>query len=284
MSHECCPQPRRRRSSRNPFSTLVSNVGSEDTAGNALAVAALAHLAVAVLCLAALAIDLRPIQGIHPASKPLKFALSIGLMLWSMSVLVPALSVTSSTKNALAAVLVSTMVVEMIVIVAAALRHERSHFNLEGKSAIGWFAMMAAIVVATVAFVAVAWWASSRPLGAALTPAMTPAMTAAWRFGLWLLVLSAVSGFAMGGRLSHSVGGVDGGPGLPIANWSRVHGDLRVSHFIALHGLQALPVVAWLGDRAASAASLPAVVAAGVVGIALVLVTLAQALAGRPLL
>lgn len=273
-----------------PMSNLFS---SGDTAKNALAIAAAAHLVVAVLCLGALALDLRPIQGLHPAAKPLKFALAIGLMLGSMSVLVPALSVTSSTKNALAAVLVSTMVVEMVVIVGQALRHERSHFNIEGRNAAAWLVMLAAIVVAFFAFVAIAWLASSRPLSSA----MAPTMQMAWRFGLWLLVLSALSGFAMGGRLSHSVGGVDGGPGLPIANWSRVHGDLRVSHFIALHGLQALPALAWLGHRTAlllssSSSSSPTavlavlvvVVVAGVAAVALVLFTLAQALAGRPLL
>ena len=53
----------------------------------------------------------------------------------------------------------------------------------------------------------------------------------------------------MAGRLSHTVGATDGGEGLPVVNWSRKYGDLRVAHFVGIHSLQALPLFGYFIAR-----------------------------------
>ena len=85
----------------------------------------------------------------------------------------------------------------------------------------------------------------------------------------------------------HTVGGVDGGPGLPLTGWSTLHGDLRIGHFLGLHALQVLPILAFLllllpGVTERGRTRLLRIAGAGYAGL-LVLVTW-QALRGQPLL
>jgi hypothetical protein len=245
----------------------------------------LGHAIVGLACLLVLWVPAAPVMGVHPALKPLKFAVSIALFLATMGLVLLVTSLTPTLRTALAWLFSATMVVEMLLIVMQAVRGTTSHFNQNGPlSNAAWSLMVLAIVVATLGMVSVAVLASARPLLTEQGRELPPLMVFACRAGLWLLLLAPISGFAMGGRLQHSVGGNDGGPGLPFVNWSVLHGDLRVAHFFALHAVQVLPCIAWallrssLGTWARWGLLSTAVGAS----VALCLGTLAQALAGRP--
>ena len=82
----------------------------------------------------------------------------------------------------------------------------------------------------------------------------------------------------MGCRMSHTIGGPDGGNGLPVVNWSRQYGDPRIAHFIGIHALQVLPVLAWYKFK-----DLTITLLFGLLYAVLAVFTLVQALNGKPL-
>ncbi len=245
------------------------------------------HLIVVALCALALGFPAPQVTGVHAALKPLKFAASVAIFVLTLGVLLPALSLGPSSRQALAWFFSVGVLAETVPIVVQAVRGTTSHYNTRGAfnaALVGvMFVTIGLITLALVLVTLVAWL---RPLATARGEPMPPLLATAWRAGLGLLLLAPVSGFAMGGRRQHNVGGPDGGAGLPFLNWSVLFGDLRIAHFCSLHAVQLLPLLAWglLHLRTTD----PARRAALAVGIAVVssltVGTLMQALAGKPLI
>jgi hypothetical protein len=109
-------------------------------------------------------------------------------------------------------------------------------------------------------------------------PALPDAYMWGIRLGILLFVIFAFEGGVMAARLSHTVGAADDGSGLPLVNWSKQHGDLRIAHFIGMHALQLLPLFGYYLSK-----SVKATIVFALVYFIVTTLLLVQALMGRPL-
>jgi len=245
---------------------------------------------------AGLVLDPRVIMGAPAWLKPAKFAISTSIYTLTLAWVFTHLKEWPRTRRVVGGLTVTVMLIEVAIVSLQAARGATSHFNVATPFDAVLFAVMGLAIVtqtlATIA-VAVALWRQrfdDRAMGVAL------------RVGMTLSILGASVGGAMTarptdaqlaearltGRLTtagaHTVGGPDGGPGLPGVGWSTTHGDLRVPHFFGLHALQALPIFVFLLGRRPERWRMRFTWAAAAVYAVVFLFLLAQAATGIPLM
>jgi hypothetical protein len=240
-------------------------------------------------------LDPRTIAGAPAWLKPAKFGVSTGTYALTLAWVFTYLAAWRRTRAIVGGLTAVAMVLEVVLIALQAGRGTISHFNATTPfDTVVYNVMGLAIVAQTIAsiWVAVAVWRERFA---------DPALGWALRLGLVLTILGASTGGLMVaprpaeirdvdgvGRLTlagaHSIGGPDGGRGLPVTGWSTEHGDIRVPHFVGLHAWQVLPLFALLAlgrldERRRVQAT---IAAAGVYAVVFVLL-LAQAVGGSPL-
>lgn len=192
------------------------------------------------LALVMMMIDQTTIMGINAWIKPMKFAISITIYSWTFGWMLY-YSQSTLANRLITLGLIVTMLVEIVLIYLQAFRGTTSHFNIHSAFDGIVFGVMGIFIGINtlVNFCTILLFFSSK---------VTVERSAlwAWRFGLVLFFLGSLSGGWMVSQLAHTVGAMDGGPGLPLVNWSTTAGDIRAAHFITLHGLQAIPLAAWI--------------------------------------
>jgi hypothetical protein len=214
----------------------------------------LSMLVVAAVALLGLVVDPRVIIGAPAWMKPLKFAVSIAIygttLLWMLTFI-------PDRPRVVAAVSWGVFLglgIEMVLIVMQVLRNTTSHFNQETPFDAAVFTAMGAVIAgmwllnAIVAFLlarrrfaeAPIVWGVRLGLVAGLL-GMTVAFLMTQPTPDQDALIAATGSSSIVG--AHAVGVADGGPGLPVVGWSTDGGDLRVAHFVGLHGLQVVPLL-----------------------------------------
>lgn len=200
-------------------------------------------------------VDPRIITGAPAWLKPFKFAISTAIYSFTLAWIFGWLADWPRVRRVVGWTTAIVFVLEVSIIDAQAWRGTTSHFNVSTTlNMVLFFVMGAAIVLQTFVSVAiaVALWRqrfTDQALGWALRLGMTLTIAGALTGGLMTRPTAAQLADAREGRRittvgAHTVGGADGGPGVPVTGWSREHGDMRVPHFIGLHAVQALALIA----------------------------------------
>jgi hypothetical protein len=225
-----------------------------------------------VVCIILIVFTQRQVLGINAWYKPMKFFLSSAIYAWTMGWLLYHLPVYKQVYF-FSWIIVIVLAFETIYIALQAGRGMLSHFNTSSALYGIMFSLMGiAITIMTIGtgYMAMQFFLYKFP--------QLPA-SYLWgiRLGMIVFVVFAFEGFLMASKLRHTVGAADGGAGLPVLNWSRNHGDLRVAHFFGMHALQLLPLFGWYVSR-----STIAVTTISIFYFIAVTLLLIKAMAGRP--
>ena len=221
----------------------------------ALYVVGIAMLLMAAMTLMLAWLDSRVFQGVSTWAKPLKFQLSTGVYLltlaWFMAWLPDDKRQTGLGRYVVWSA-VGAGIFEVVYITWQGASGMASHYNRTSTFYASMYTLMGVgAVILTTASLALAVLIARSP-----AYALPRAIKHAVVLGLALtFVLGTGFGSYLGAqRAGHWVGGAltDGG-GLPLFNWSRSGGDLRVAHFFGIHAMHFVPAIAAL----AAAARLP---------------------------
>lgn len=249
----------------------------------ALMTAGFGFLALLIVLAVVSPFDSQQILGINRWIKPMKFASSIAIFLFTLAMYLNFLRGYERASRIIAVGAIAMMVGEIILIIMQAARGTTSHFNVKlifDSIVFSLMGLMIMINTFLIVYLTYLYFRSDFDLPKAIVWGM--------RFGLIIFLLASVEGGYMSAQLGHSVGAADGGAGLPFVNWSTEGGDLRVAHFVGMHALQAIPLFAvmlvWLQKRFAPVHSTALTIIFAALYFAAVTFVFVQAALGKPLL
>ena len=226
-----------------------------------LTLAVAASVALIAVAAIGLVLDPRVITGAPAWIKPMKFAISSAIYCGTLAWLLTFVQGHRRLAGLIGGATGVSLGVELAIIFGQVVRGATSHYNISTPLDATLWSLMAG-------FIMVVWLMNLAVAGLLLRQKLSD-RAFAWSLRLGVLISAVGMGVAFlmtsrptpaqAGAMAagkapssfgaHSVGVEDGGPGLPFVGWSTVAGDLRVAHFVGLHGLQALPVLGLLISR-----------------------------------
>lgn len=211
----------------------------------------------AIASLAGLLLDDRTLTGEPIWLKPFKFSVSLALYAVTWAWLLTRQARRRRWMWWSGTVVAVLLTVEMVIIIGQVVRGRTSHFNNATTLDANLFTIMGTAITVV--------WVLGMIQGVVLLRERTADPPLAWAIRCGILISTVGIGLAflmtdpttdqlqaiqhgieldrIGG---HSVGVPDGGPGMPLTGWSTTGGDLRIPHFVGIHALQTLPLLAIL--------------------------------------
>lgn len=202
------------------------------------------HAALLAAMLILAPFDSRTVMGLNPWIKPIKFAASITIYVWTIAWLLPHLPGPAKMLRFISRGIAIAMVIEIACIALQAARGTTSHYNVATAFDGLVFSLMGLMILFNTLLAA-----SLLVLFFTQKTNLPPAHLWGIRLGLLIFVMGSLEGAVMIAGQAHTVGLADGGPGLPFVNWSTRAGDLRVAHMLGLHALQIFPLAGWVLQR-----------------------------------
>lgn len=221
--------------------------------------------------------------GANPWTKVIRYAAGLAIYSWTLAHFIQYLKDASPTI--LKVVRWGTFACVSLVaagVTVQAMRGLPSHFNIKGEEnavifAVISFGTLANSLIAFLMLFLFLWEEIDLPR----------AYLMGIRLGFVLFSIGSLAGMIMMINQAHTIGAADGGPGLPILEWSTKAGDLRPAHLAGIFGIQILPLAGWGLHRLMQDRKILAqlVIITGIAGlwVFLFIRLFSMAVAGRPL-
>jgi len=218
----------------------------------------------------------------NPWAKVMRYAAGLAIYAWTLALFVQHIPNQQKVLGFVRWGIFGCLTVEILAMAVQAVRGLPSHYNVSGTDNALLFATigLAMFLNSMLAFVVLflyLWEDVDLPR----------AYLMGIRLGFVMFAIGSLEGMIMIINQAHTFGAPDGGPGIPLLEWSTKAGDLRVAHLAGVFGIQALPLAGWavhrlMKDRMA-VAQVALVTAVAGLWVFMFVRLFSQAVAGRPL-